>query len=1098
MPACSPEVQAYFDVLQRGADAAYAVARAARRQGWDPEVDVEIPQTPDLASRVEALLQDYGVAGLAERIRDLSRENDRETTAILAAKETVRQPARSKEQAIERAVRVGLAILTEGILVAPLEGFVSAKVKRNADGSEYVDLLFAGPIRSAGGTGQALSVLIADIVRRELGLAAYRASKEEVERFKEEIPLYKRVQHLQYTPTSEEIELIVSNLPVSVNGEGTEDEEISGHRDLPRVETNAVRGGACLVIADGLCLKAPKVQKHVRRLGIDGWGFIETFQAKGEKDDASVGVDPSEKFMDAIVAGRPVICYPSRAGGLRLRYGRTRATGLAAVALSPATMHLLDEFLAVGTQLKLERPGKAGAVTPCDSIEGPIVVLRGGDCVAVDTLADAKRLAPQVERIIDVGEILIPFGEFLENNHVLVPGAYSPEWHREELRRKLGDALPPGWESMDFTAAVALSREKGVPLHPRFNLFWHDLDVEDLRYLRGVVAASGVWWEGALRLPLDARAKEVLEKLGALHTVRDGQVEVGGHAAPLLLGLGVEVTDGRLTAKAEVEAGDGGEYATRMAGIAILPRAPTRIGARMGRPEKAAPRLMRPAPHVLFPIGMDGGMQRLIKEAATKEEVNVEVGVRVCPECRGRTFLPRCPTCQVHTTARGPPAKMKIALKAELARALAHLGESRLPDLKGVQGMISRAKTPEILEKGILRAKHGVQVFKDGTIRFDMTNLPLTHFVPREVGTPVARLRDLGYTNAADGSPLENEDQLVELRVQDFVAAGACGEHMVKVAGFLDELLGKVYGQPPFYAARSKADLVGHLFLSLAPHTSGGVLCRLIGYTPAKACFAHPYLIAARRRNCDSDEDCVMLLLDGLVNFSRSYLPDKRGGLMDAPLVLSTRVDPNEIDKEAHNVDLGTSYAYEVYEAARRYAHPREVEKFVDRVGSRIGKDSQYEGFGFTHSVGGIDASPLVSAYGEGTMEEKLRKQLGLMAKIRAVDVNDVVRKIVVHHLLPDMIGNLGQFSKQMLRCVKCNNNFRRIPLSGKCPECGGNLTLTVHQASVRKYLELSKRISEEYDVSNYLKQRIGLLEEAMDSLFTNDKTKDMKLDDFF
>jgi len=81
---------------------------------------------------------------------------------------------------------------------------------------------------------------------------------------------------------------------------------------------------------------------------------------------------------------------------------------------------------------------------------------------------------------------------------------------------------------------------------------------------------------------------------------------------------------------------------------------------------------------------------------------------------------------------------------------------------------------------------------------------------------------------------------------------------------------------------------------------------------------------------------------------------------------------------------------------------------------------------------------------------------------------------------------------------VKCNNNFRRIPLSGKCPECGGNLTLTVHQASVRKYLELSKRISEEYDVSNYLKQRIGLLEEAMDSLFTNDKTKDMKLDDFF
>ncbi|MDG5779003.1 LAGLIDADG family homing endonuclease, partial [Haloarculaceae archaeon H-GB1-1] len=29
---------------------------------------------------------------------------------------------------------------------------------------------------------------------------------------------------------------------------------------------------------------------------------------------------------------------------------------------------------------------------------------------------------------------------------------------------------------------------------------------------------------------------------------------------------------------------------------------------------------------------------------------------------------------------------------------------------------------------------------------------------------------------------------------------------------------------------------------------------------------------------CDGDEDCVMLLMDGLLNFSKKYLPDKRGG----------------------------------------------------------------------------------------------------------------------------------------------------------------------------------------------------------------------------
>ena len=44
----------------------------------------------------------------------------------------------------------------------------------------------------------------------------------------------------------------------------------------------------------------------------------------------------------------------------------------------------------------------------------------------------AKRLRPEVERILDVGEILISFGEFLENNHPLVPAGYCDEWWRLE------------------------------------------------------------------------------------------------------------------------------------------------------------------------------------------------------------------------------------------------------------------------------------------------------------------------------------------------------------------------------------------------------------------------------------------------------------------------------------------------------------------------------------------------------------------------------------------------------------------------------------------------------------------------------------------
>jgi ribosomal protein S10 len=38
----------------------------------------------------------------------------------------------------------------------------------------------------------------------------------------------------------------------SPDGEGTEEEEVGGYRNLERIETNAVRGGMALVLAEGL------------------------------------------------------------------------------------------------------------------------------------------------------------------------------------------------------------------------------------------------------------------------------------------------------------------------------------------------------------------------------------------------------------------------------------------------------------------------------------------------------------------------------------------------------------------------------------------------------------------------------------------------------------------------------------------------------------------------------------------------------------------------------------------------------------------------------------------------------------------------------
>src|SRR5437867_2661753 len=688
-PVVSEEVRAYFAGLLKQVQDTYAIARAARTRGFDPELDVEIPLTDDLASRVERLLENYEVDGVARRIRELSKTHDREELAILVAKEMAVRPATSKEKAVERAVRVGLAILTEGILVAPLEGLAGVKIKRNRDGSSYVDLSYAGPIRSAGGTGQALSVLIADIVRRELGLGRYIPTREEVERFKEEIPLYRQAQHLQYTPSDEEISLIVSNCPVAIDGEGTEDAEISGHRDLPRIETNRIRGGACLVIADGMCLKAPKIQKHVKKLRIDGWEFIDEYLARKEsrpedlKDE--LGVEPSEVFIQNIVAGRPVLCHPSRPGGLRLRYGRTRATGLAALALHPATMHILDDFIAVGTQIKTERPGKAGAVTPCDRIEGPLVVLDSGDFIEVTDAETAKRLASRVRVIADLGEILVPFGEFLENNHVLMPGAFSLEWYAALLRAKLGD-LPDGWEDVDGPQAVAWSRDLGIPLHPRHNLFFHDFTVEELTRLRELIAAQGRIEDGHLVVPGDEEPREWLVRLGATYQVQGNDVVVDQHTAALLAALGIEPGPAMRLAPAPAST-DPLTFVSELAGFPVKARGPTRIGARMARPEKSAPRKMQPAPHPLFPIGHEGGAQRLLLEAAAKETIEVEVGLRICASCGKRSFLPECSRGVRPRPNRPSPGERGPDRRATAA---GHRGRAVVRRVSGPRGRVRR------------------------------------------------------------------------------------------------------------------------------------------------------------------------------------------------------------------------------------------------------------------------------------------------------------------------------------------------------------------------------------------------------------------------
>jgi DNA polymerase II large subunit len=658
----SPEMEAYGNTLMDGLSRAIARAQEARSRGLDPSMAVEIPIASDLADRVEVLV---GIKGVAARIRELEAQMSREEVALRIGDDFVAKMfgEKNNDEILDHSIRTAMALLTEGVVSAPTEGIAKVGLGKNDDGSQYLMIFYAGPIRSAGGTAQALSVLVGDYVRGKLGIGRYRPRPVEVERYIEEIRQYNTIMNLQYLPSEAEIRLIVENCPVCIDGEATEKEEVSGHRNLDRVETNAVRGGMALVLAEGIAGKARKLKSKVEKMNMAGWDWLDKLitgagKPSAESEIHAPGIKPLDKYLRDLIGGRPVFSYPMRKGGFRLRYGRSRNTGFATAGFNPATLYLLGGFLAVGTQMKLERPGKACGVVPVDSIEGPTVRLKGGDVVRVDDENTALSLMGKVERILDVGEILIAYGEFLENNHPLVPAGYCGEWWL--LDQKPGTKPP-----QDEEEALALARAGGY-LHPAWTWLWDDISCNQIRLLADAVAGTGKIEDDVLVLPLTMDVKALLEELLLPHKVSGGTIRIRAYRA-FVACLGLDEHLKKRETWNTVPAGASQlDLVMHVSGLALRSRSGIRIGGRMGRPGKSKPRKMSPPPHALFPLGESGGARRSFQEASSHTEesdahateidfqkeggvIEIEVGRRRCPGCGGITYLNRCQKCQTHT-----------------------------------------------------------------------------------------------------------------------------------------------------------------------------------------------------------------------------------------------------------------------------------------------------------------------------------------------------------------------------------------------------------------------------------------------------------------
>ena len=229
----------YQHNILKNVQKSFELAAKARKLGLDVSDGVEPKIAYDLADRVAKMHN----IDIADRLRVLLSWSSKEKGAFTIAEEIALAEYGNGElrTRLDNAVRVSLAIVTEGMTIAPLQGIADVQIKNNSDGSQYLSISFAGPIRSAGGTEAAFTMLIADHVRKITGLEKYAANSydDETGRFIEELRIYEReVGNFQFKVLDEDVVKCITNLPVELDGIDTDPVEVSGHRGMRRIQTD--------------------------------------------------------------------------------------------------------------------------------------------------------------------------------------------------------------------------------------------------------------------------------------------------------------------------------------------------------------------------------------------------------------------------------------------------------------------------------------------------------------------------------------------------------------------------------------------------------------------------------------------------------------------------------------------------------------------------------------------------------------------------------------------------------------------------------------------------------------------------------------------
>ena len=460
-------------------------------------------------------------------------------------------------------------------------------------------------------------MLIADHARKVVGISKYIANSydDETGRFVEELRTYEReVGNFQFKVLDEDVIKCIKSLPVELDGIDTDQVEVSGHRNMRHISTDRVRGGALRVMNDGIIGRSRKLLKLVEALDLDGWEWLKDLKGAVQTGD---GDDAANHRMSEVITGRPVLSMPKRLGGFRLRYGRCYNTGFATIGIHPAVPVLLDHAIVVGTQIKMDVPGKASTIGLVDDIDPPIVRLNDGSVLQVRTAEHASAVRQRVEKILYLGDILISYGDFLENNAELLPASYVEEIWLQELHSHLSNSSISNLQRSEINPqlikltsesfkdipnvkdAFRISLMLGIPLYPRYSFFWEHISIDEVLFLKENLICSYIPDDDDNKasysyflIKNNFQLKDILERLGIYHSLVDEEhIKIDNpdqvYSLQRLLfsdsSIHTERYGLQFCANDNIKSLNTIEFVSYISGIRLMPKFASSIAVRVGR-----------------------------------------------------------------------------------------------------------------------------------------------------------------------------------------------------------------------------------------------------------------------------------------------------------------------------------------------------------------------------------------------------------------------------------------------------------------------------------------------------------------------------------